>query len=218
MADPLVIAPDYPDQPVKLAVLLSGGGTTMQNLAERIAAGTLNARIVCVVASNTKAYGIERAKQLGLPCHIIPRKEFADSASFSAAVFGKVRAAGAQLVCLAGFLSLLDIPEDYNWRIINIHPALLPSFGGKGMHGQHVHEAVLAHGCKVTGCTVHFADPTYDTGPILVQRTCPVLPDDTPQSLAARVYEQECEAFPEAIKALAEGRVVLDGRVALVRP
>lgn len=217
MAQPLIIAPQYPDQPVKLAVLLSGGGTTMQNLADRIAAGSLNAQIVCVVASNTKAFGIERARQLGLPCHVVARKEYEDSAAFSAEVFDKARSAGAELICLAGFLSLLVIPDDYNWRIINIHPALLPSFGGKGMHGQHVHQAVIDHGCKVSGCTVHFADPTYDTGPILVQRTCPVLPDDSPESLAARVYEQECEAYPQAITALAQGRVSLDGRRAIVK-
>ncbi|MEM1355330.1 MAG: phosphoribosylglycinamide formyltransferase [Planctomycetota bacterium] len=216
MPQPLVVAPDYPEQPIKLAVLLSGGGTTMQNLAECIAAGSLHAEITCVVASNTKAYGIERAKQLGLPCHVLPRRSYDDRTGFSAEVFQCVRAAGADLVCLAGFLSLLVIPDDYAWRVINIHPALLPSFGGKGMHGRHVHEAVIAQGCKVTGCTVHFADPTYDTGPILAQRTCPVLPDDTPQALAERVHHEECQAYPETIRALAEGRVTLDGRVAKV--
>ena len=205
------------DRPIRLAVLLSGGGTTMQNLAQRIAAGTLNAEITCVIASNDKALGIERAKGLGLAHAVIPRKAYADTAAFSDAVFARIREAKADLVCMAGFLSLLAIPDDYAWRILNIHPSLLPSFGGKGMHGRHVHEAVLAHGAKVSGCTVHFADPTYDTGPILVQRSCPVLPGDTADVLAARVFERECLAYPEAIAAVAENRVTFAGRVAQVR-
>lgn len=191
-----------------MAVLLSGGGTTMLNLAQRIAAGTLNAQIKLVIASNdtSAAKGIQRAHDLGLPCQIIRRKDHADTAAFSEAVFAQVRDAGCELVCMAGFLSLLVIPDDFRERVMNIHPSLLPAFGGKGMHGRHVHEAVLQAAAKVTGCTVHFADNTYDTGPIVLQKSCPVLPDDTPESLAARVFEQECEAYPEAIATFIENR------------
>lgn len=206
-----------PGRPIRLAILLSGGGTTLQNLAESISAGRLNAEITCVIASNDKAYGTTRAKQLGLPHAVIARKTFDNTAAFSEKIFDRIRASQADLVCMAGFLSLVTIPDDYAWRVINIHPALLPSFGGKGMHGHHVHEAVIAHGCKVSGCTVHFADQTYDTGPILVQRTCPVLPDDTGETLARRVFEQECLAYPEAITAIAQNRVTLDSRIAHIR-
>jgi formyltetrahydrofolate-dependent phosphoribosylglycinamide formyltransferase len=204
-------------RPIRLAVLISGAGTTMVNLAQRITAGTLDAQIVTVIASNALAGGIDKAKAYKLPCHVIARKTFADKHAFSLAIFEKVREAQADLVVLAGFLSLIDIPEDFAFRVVNIHPALLPSFGGAGMYGHHVHEAVIAHGCKVSGCTVHFADATYDTGPILVQRCCPVLPDDTPGSLAARVFEQECEAYPEAIAAFAAGRVEHIARRVLIR-
>ena len=192
---------------MRLAVLLSGGGTTLQNLAECITRGELNAQITLVVSSNPEAYGLTRAKNLGLPAAIVSRKAYKTTAEFSDVVFGQIRAARAELVCLAGFLSLLKIPDDFAHRVINIHPALLPNFGGKGMHGHHVHEAVIAAGCKVSGCTVHFADQTYDTGPIILQRECPVLPDDTPETLAKRVFEQECIAYPEAIRMIADGRV-----------
>jgi phosphoribosylglycinamide formyltransferase-1 len=117
---------------------------------------------------------------------------------------------------MAGWLHLLPIPNDFRYRVLNIHPALLPSFGGKGMYGHHVHEAVLAYGAKVSGCTVHYADDTYDTGPILVQKCVPVLEGDTPTSLAARVFEAECEAYPEAIELIAEGRVTIEGRRAVI--
>lgn len=195
-------------KPLPIAVLLSGGGTSMVNLADRIAAGQLCAEIKLVIASNdtSAAKGIERAETLGLPCQVIRRKDHADTASFSESIFAQVRDAGCGLVCMAGFLSLLVIPEDFAGRVMNIHPSLLPAFGGQGMHGRHVHEAVLAAGETVSGCTVHFADNTYDTGPIVLQRSCPVLPGDDAEALAARVFEQECVAYPEAIAAFAKGR------------
>jgi phosphoribosylglycinamide formyltransferase 1 len=153
-----------------------------------------------VVSSRSDAFGVQRARNLGLPCHVVARKDAPSVAAFSDDIFRHIREAKADLVCLAGFLSLLEIPPDFSGRVINIHPALLPSFGGKGMHGHHVHEAVLKAGCKVSGCTVHLADQTYDTGRILVQRCCPVLDTDTPDTLAKRVFEQECIAYPEAIR------------------
>ena len=123
-----------------------------------------------------------------------------------------MRAFAPDLVCFAGWLHLLPIPPDFRHRVLNIHPSLLPAFGGKGMYGHYVHEAVLAYGAKVSGCTVHYADDTYDTGPILVQRCVPVNDGDTPDALAARVFQAECEAYPEAIRLIAEGRVTVQGR------
>jgi len=195
-----------------LAVLLSGGGTTLQNLLDQIAAGSFPIRIVQVISSNPQALGIERATRANLPVSVIRRKDHPTSASFGEAVFGRCAAAGAELVCMAGFLQLVPIPSAFAGRVMNIHPSLLPAFGGKGMFGIHVHEAVLAYGAKVTGCTVHFVDQEYDHGPIILQRAVPVQDDDTPKSLAARVFEQECEAYPEAIRLFAEGRIQVQGR------
>lgn len=203
--------------PLKLAVLLSGSGRTLDNIQQAIHDKQLNAVVSIVVSSNPDVYGVQRAAKLGLPCVTVNRKDFADSRSFSDELWKHVTASGAQLVCLAGFLCLISIPKAYENKVVNIHPALLPAFGGKGMYGKHVHKAVLETGCKVSGCTVHMADDTYDTGPILVQRTCPVLEDDTPDTLAARVFEQECIAFPEALRMLEEGRVTFQGRVARIR-
>lgn len=192
------MANDAPHSP-RLAVALSGGGTTLINLFDRIDSGALQAEIACVIASNSRCKGIERAQQRDLSVHVLPRKSYPDKHAFSDAVFDVCRDSQADLLCLAGFLSLLVIPDDYANRVLNIHPALLPKFGGKGMHGQHVHQAVLDAGETTSGCTVHLADNTYDTGPILLQQSCPVLPDDTPHSLAARVFELECDAYPQAI-------------------
>jgi len=199
-------------KPINLAVLLSGSGTTLQNLVDAIAAQQLDARIKLVIASRAGVAGIERAQRADLPTQVVDRREYRDVASFSRRVFYLIDDAGIDLICLAGWLCLLDIPEKWQGRMMNIHPALLPSFGGKGMYGHHVHEAVLSHGCKVSGCTVHFVDGTYDTGPIIVQRTCPVREDDTPQTLAARVFEEEKIAYPQAIRLFAEGRLKTDGR------
>jgi formyltetrahydrofolate-dependent phosphoribosylglycinamide formyltransferase len=200
------------NQPIRLAVLLSGTGTTLQNLIDRIADGRLNAQIVRVISSRPDAGGIERAKRAGLPIDVVARKSFPDLASYSKHIFDLCRASRVDLVCLAGFLQLLELPPDFAGRILNIHPALLPSFGGKGMYGRHVHEAVLAHGAKVSGCTVHVVDQVYDHGPIVLQKTVEVRDDDTPETLAARVFAAECEAYPETIRLFAEGRLRLDGR------
>lgn len=185
---------------MNLAVLISGSGRTMVNLAQAIARGELDARIALVIASRPDATGIEKARSLGLPLRIVSRKEHTSVEEFSDAVWSQVRSANVDLVCLAGFLSLLRIPRDFEGRVINIHPALLPRYGGKGMYGHHVHEAVLAAGEKESGCTVHVCDNEYDRGEILIQRRCPVLAGDTPDTLAARVFEQECVAYPEAIR------------------
>jgi formyltetrahydrofolate-dependent phosphoribosylglycinamide formyltransferase len=202
----------------RLAVLLSGGGTTLQNLLDRIADGRLNASVVHVVASRADAFGVTRAQRAGIPNEVVERKSCSSREEFSARIFGLCREASADLVCMAGFLQLVLIPDDFLGRVMNIHPALIPSFCGKGFHGQHVHEAVIASGVKVSGCTVHFADNVYDNGPIIIQRTVPVLDDDTPETLAARVFKQECEAYPEAIRLFAESRLKIDGRRVRIKP
>lgn len=205
-------------KPLKMAVLLSGSGRTLVNLAQRIEQGSLSASITHVVSSRSDVLGVTRAGELGIPVSVVSRRQHADVKAFSQAVYAPCRDSGAELVVLAGFLSLLEVPEDYLGRTINIHPSLLPSFGGKGMYGHHVHEAVLAAGCKVAGCTVHYCDQRYDTGPIITQQCCEVREDDTPDSLAARVFEQECEAYPRAIQWIAEGRVRIEGRVTRILP
>jgi folate-dependent phosphoribosylglycinamide formyltransferase PurN len=143
---------------------------------------------------------------------VIERRAFGDVAGFSRAIFDTLRAAQVDLVTLAGFLSLIEIPDDFLGRVMNIHPALIPAFCGHGFYGHHVHEAVLARGCKLSGCTVHFADNHYDQGPIILQQAVPVLDADTPDTLAARVFEAECQAYPEAIRLFAAGRLEIHGR------
>ena len=204
--------------PLRIAALISGGGTTVQNVAEAIQAGTLNASIVTVISSRPGVKGLERARNLNLPTQVVNRKDYADVEAFSSAIWDIVREVRADLVCLMGFLSLINIPDDYAERVVNIHPALLPNFGGHGLYGHHVHEAVLAAGCKVSGCTVHFADQTYDTGPIIVQRACPVLDDDTPDSLAARVFAEERKAYVEVLQLLSTGRVERHGTRVRILP
>jgi phosphoribosylglycinamide formyltransferase 1 len=198
--------------PIRLAVLLSGGGTTLQNLLDRISAGLLRTEIAVVVSSKADAFGLTRARQANLPAVVVERKTCPSHEEFSARIFAHCRDAGVDLVCLAGFLQLLHIPEDFANRVLNIHPALIPAFCGKGYHGLAVHRAALDIGVKVSGCTVHFADNEYDHGPIVSQRVVPVLDDDTPESLAARVFAAECEAYPQAIQWFAQRRLRVEGR------
>jgi formyltetrahydrofolate-dependent phosphoribosylglycinamide formyltransferase len=204
-----------PDRPLNLAVLVSGAGTTLQNLIDQInaAAALADVRIAIVIGSRPELPGLKRAADAKLMNFVVDRRSFPDTAAFSKAVFSLCDDAGVDLVVLAGWLCLLDLPEKYAGRVMNIHPALLPSpFGGKGMYGAKVHEAVLSHGCKVSGCTVHFVDAQYDNGPIIVQRVCAVREDDTPATLAARVAEEEKIAYPQAIRLFAEGRLQIEGR------
>jgi formyltetrahydrofolate-dependent phosphoribosylglycinamide formyltransferase len=205
-------ASDTGSQPIRLAVLISGGGTTLQNLLDRIADGRLKAQIALVVASRPSAFGLMRAESAGIPCDIVERQKHPSVESFSQAIFDRCREAGAELVCLAGFLQLIQIPPDFLGRVMNIHPSLIPAFCGKGFYGHRVHEAALEYGVKVGGCTVHFADNVYDQGPIILQRVVPVLDTDTPETLAERVFVEECEAYPEAIRLFAEKRLRIVGR------
>jgi formyltetrahydrofolate-dependent phosphoribosylglycinamide formyltransferase len=198
------------DRPIRLGVLISGGGTTLANLQREINAGRLSAEIPIVIADRTCG-GIDKAQAAGLDCQLIARRSFADVNAFSTAVFDQLRSANVDLVVLGGFLARLEIPDDFAQRVMNIHPALIPAFCGQGMHGHHVHEAVLKRGCTISGCTVHFCDNEYDHGPIILQKCVPVQDDDTPDALAARVFEAECGAYPEAIRRYAAGRLVVEG-------
>lgn len=202
-------------QTIRLGILLSGGGRTLENILAEIDGGCLadRARVVVVIASRPGIRGIDVGEAAGAAVHLVRRKEFASTEKYSDAMVGILDDARVDLVCLAGFLSYWIVPERYLGRVMNIHPALLPSFGGEGMYGHHVHEAVLARGCKVSGCTVHFVNNAYDEGPIIVQRAVPAYADDTPDTLAARVFEEECVAYPEAIRLLAEGRLRIEGGV-----
>jgi len=204
--------------PLRLGVLLSGGGTTLENICEYMGRGELDAKVEIVVSTKAKAYGLVRAKNHGIDAAVVRPKDHADTESFSEAINGCLDQHKVDLVVLAGFLSLWKIPERYLGRVMNIHPALIPSFCGEGFYGHYVHEAVLKKGAKVSGCTVHFADNEYDSGPIIVQKCVSVLEDDTPDSLAARVFEQECKAYPEAIQLFAEGRLKIDGNRTRILP
>jgi phosphoribosylglycinamide formyltransferase-1 len=197
---------------MRLAILLSGQGTTLENLFEKIAAGRLEASVAVVLASRADAFGLERARRRQIPALVVERRKFVLPEEFSEAIFKALAPHRPDLICLAGFMSMLRIPREYRNKAINIHPALLPSFGGKGFYGDRVHESVLKAGCKVTGCTVHIVDDEYDHGPIIAQKAVPVLPDDTVESLAARVQAAERELYPEVIQFFVKKRVQVEGR------
>ncbi len=196
-----------------IAVLISGRGSNFIAIQQRIEAGSLPARIACVISSRADAPGLAYATEHGIPTLVMPGKEQPEAkiATFLLETFRKYDVA---LVVLAGFLRKIPraVVEEWPDRIINIHPALLPSFGGKGMYGRRVHEAVLAYGCKVSGATVHLVSAEYDTGPPVLQRCVPVYDDDTPETLAARVLQVEHELLPEAVALFARGQVVVSGR------
>jgi phosphoribosylglycinamide formyltransferase-1 len=204
-------------KPVRLGVLISGGGTTLMNILEHIKQGRLNAEVAIVICSRSSVTGVEKAKKAGLKVKIIRKKDFPGIDGFSGRIEEELVAANVDLIVQGGWLCLWKIPARYENRVMNIHPALLPSFGGQGMWGHHVHEAVLAAGCKVSGCTVHFCTNEYDKGPIIVQRACEVKNSDSPETLAARVFEAECIAYPEAIRLFAEGKLhVQDGNIVVI--
>ncbi|MFQ3592352.1 MAG: phosphoribosylglycinamide formyltransferase [Gemmataceae bacterium] len=192
---------------LRLAVLLSGSGTTLQNLLDRQVGS-----IVAVISNKPDAYGLQRARQAGIDTHVVLRSESGDPANFSRRILELCQQAGAELICMGGFLQRLEIPPEWYGRVMNVHPSLLPAFGGKGFHGLRVHAAALEAGVKISGCTVHFADNEYDQGPIIVQKAVAVAEDDTPQTLQSRVFAAECEAYPEAIALYAAGRLRIEGR------
>lgn len=207
---------------MRLGVLLSGGGTTLLNLLERQKKGTLAGQVVCVASDRPGTRGLDRPREAGFPDLPLlvsePPKDMAKRSEWGQKLLDWCGSHGADVVLMCGFLRLLPLPDAWAGKVLNIHPSLLPAFGGKGFHGEKVHQAALDAGVKISGCTVHFADQVYDRGPILVQKAVPVLETDTAHSLAARVFEAECEAYPEAIALLAEGRVHLENGRARIAP
>lgn len=203
--------------PLPIAVLISGGGTTLRNLIQRISAGSLAAEIRLVISSNPAAHGLEYAAEARIPTLVVEKKKSASPAAFSDAIFGPCRGAGVRYVVMCGFLKHVPIPTDFENRVVNIHPSLIPAFCGLGMYGLAVHQAVLDFGAKVTGCTVHFVDNEYDHGPIILQWSVEVRDDDTAQTLQARVFQAECDALPSALAFLASSQVTVTGRRVVLR-
>lgn len=196
----------------RIVALISGGGRTVVNLHQAIARDGIPAEIVHVIASRENLAGIERAAELELPVSI------PDPGNYDHDLEQLINLQQPDLICLCGYLKKLQLVPAWSGKVINIHPALLPAHGGKGMYGRHVHQAVLDAGDEVSGCTVHFVDEVYDHGPVLLQRSCPVEPGDTPDSLAARVFQEECKAMPEAVSLMAAGRVCITGQQVEILP
>ena len=202
---------------LRIAVLLSGAGTSLENLVRWIAKGALDAEIVAVISSRAEAAGLERARRHGLRAHAVERRAYPDAAAFNDAIHRILDQARPDLLVLAGFLSKLDL-RGYDGRAMNVHPALIPAFSGRGFYGERVHRAVLESGVKLTGATVHFCNQEYDQGPIILQQAVPVRDDDTVETLARRVREQEYELLPRAIQLYAEGRLRVEGRRVRILP
>ena len=201
-------------QPVPLGMLISGGGRTLENMAAAGREGRLPGRVVAVVASRPDAYGLERAARLGIPARVVRPQDHDGPAALGEASFAFLREHGARWALLGGYMHHLLVPPDFAGRTLNIHPALIPSFCGRGFYGDRVHRAVLDRGVRVTGVTVHFVDDHYDHGPIVHQVAVPVAGDDTVETLGDRVFAAECEAYPEALRRLLAGELILrEGRV-----
>mgnify|MGYP005839896145 CR=1 FL=1 len=207
---------------LRLGVLVSGGGTNLQAIIDGCASGRLDAQVV-VVISDVDCPALERARRAGIPAHWLnrhDRQRFPTREAFDRAVLERLQAHGVELVCLAGYLRIMtaELVDAYAGRMLNTHPALLPAFGGKGMYGHHVHQAVLEYGCKVSGCTIHLVTLEPDGGPIVLQRAVPVEEDDTAESLAARILPHEHELYCQAIQLFAEGRLRVEGRRVRILP
>ncbi|MFC2091948.1 phosphoribosylglycinamide formyltransferase [Elusimicrobiota bacterium] len=194
---------------IKIAVLVSGSGTNLQSLIDNCSSGFIPGEIVLVISSKPGVFALARAKKANIESLIIEKKNFHTENEFDRYMLEEIKVRKIDLVCLAGYLHKIgtDIIEEYKNRIMNIHPALLPKYGGKGMYGHHVHEAVLKSGDKDTGCTVHFVDEVYDHGAVILQEKVPVKEGDTPQILAERVLEVEHKLFPEAVRRFALGEL-----------
>ncbi len=202
----------------RIGVLISGGGSNLQALIDKIESGYISASIKVVVSSKADAYGLKRAKAHGIPAEVISKKDYKDEREFNRALLDVLEKYEVDLVVLAGYLSILspEVVDRYKNRIINIHPSLIPAFCGKGYYGEKVHRAVLDYGVKVTGATVHFVDHGTDTGPIILQRPVMVEQDDDVSTLAKRVLEVEHELLPEAVKLWVEGRLRIEGRKVII--
>lgn len=193
-------------RPARLVAMISGGGRTLVNLQKCIERSELNANISLVIASRADIAGVARARQYDLPTVVVRRREYPNEQAYHDALAQHLLEAEPDLVVLCGWVRWLRVDPPLQGRVLNIHPALLPKFGGHGMYGERVHQAVLEAGETMSGCTVHYVDDRYDHGPIVLQRTVPVHPDDTAETLAARVFEQECIAYPQAIRQVLENQ------------
>lgn len=194
-------------EPCRLGVLLSGGGRTLDNFFDRIDDGTLNAVVSVVISSSAGAFGLVRGARRLVPTYVVRLNDFDGTEGFSRAITDILKRYGVDLVLMAGFLKLYRIPSRYKGRVMNIHPALIPKYCGAGFYGHHVHEAVIEAGEKESGCTVHFADNEYDHGPTILQRKVEVKPNDDADTLASRVFHEECIAYPEAIRRFIDGEI-----------
>jgi len=197
-----------------IAVLASGSGTNFQAIIDAAAAGRINGHIVRLIYNRKDAFAVERARLAGIPAVYINRKTSPSDEAFYRHIHEELLGSGADIVVLAGWLEMLgaDTVRRFRNRIVNTHPALIPAFCGKGMYGHHVHEAVLACGAKVSGCTIHLVDEEYDSGPIVFQQAVDVLPDDTAETLAARILPHEHRLLVEAVRLLCEDRLAVEGR------
>ena len=200
-----------------IIVLVSGGGTNLQALIDAEKSGLIQGgKITCVISSKEGVYALERAKQNNIPTRVVPRKEYPDSLSYSKAVLEVLNEEKADLIVLAGFMTILDrcVTKAYNYKIINVHPALIPSFCGEGFYGLKVHEAALEYGVKVSGATIHFVNEKADAGAIILQGTVNVERDDTPQTLQRRIMENvECKLLPKAVSLFCQDKIdIVDGR------
>ncbi|MBN2410353.1 phosphoribosylglycinamide formyltransferase [candidate division KSB1 bacterium] len=205
-------------EPIRLAVFASGRGSNLESIMNNIKACRLDAKIVVVISNNSKSGALELAVNNKVAAHHISRLQFETEESYINHLLEVLKKCDTQLVILAGYMKKVPVKiiQTYKHRILNIHPALLPSFGGKGLYGKYVHEAVLEYGCKVSGATVHIVDEEYDTGPPVYQQCVPVLNDDSPETLAARILKVEHEIYPKAIQLFAEGRVTVHGRKTII--
>ncbi|MDP6850692.1 MAG: phosphoribosylglycinamide formyltransferase [Planctomycetota bacterium] len=199
----------------RIVVLASGGGRSIENLAERIEAKQLNAELRLIVVSRPDCGAVQRAKRLGIPCQVFHKASYPSMDKRNAALLQALTQENPALIVLAGWLSLFPVTPEFLGRVINIHPALLPAYGGKGFWGERVHRAVIEDGAPISGCTVHFVSPEYDKGAVILQEAVPVSKSDTHETLAARVFEAEKRALPEAIQACLDKRVCLTEKGAL---
>lgn len=205
---------------LRVAVFASGTGTNFEALLAASRTGKLDADFVAVISNREEAGVLNLARRSGIPAFHIVREQFGSDGDFIKSILLTLRRYDTNFIVLAGYLKKIppEIVREFRGRILNIHPALLPAFGGKGMYGRNVHQAVIDYGCKVSGVTVHLVDDEYDNGPPVLQRCVPVLPDDTVECLAERVLEQEHLAYAEALQLFAEDRITLQGRRVIIKP
>ncbi len=201
---------------IKIAVWISGGGTTLSNILDCVSKGTLEVEVCLVVSSSAEVGGVEIARTAGIEMQVVARGEFHSPDEYRDEMFRRSRELGVHYVVMAGFLKHVLIPSDFTNRVVNIHPSLIPAFCGKGMYGNRVHQAVVDSGVTVSGCTIHFVDNEFDHGPIIYQQNVQVVAGDCAEDVRQRVFVAECEAYPKVLRWLNAGRISVDGSVVTV--